>query len=79
MTDETNDVTPVWMNSAEAAAYARVSTGTIVAAAARGDLVGAKVKADSTRSEWRFRPRWVDDWLERGIVTRTRRPRRRSA
>lgn len=66
-----------WLTTAEAAAHGRVSVHTIRDAAENGDLEGVKVTPDSQRSQWRFRPEWVDAWLERGRVTGLRRPRRR--
>lgn len=67
------------MTSEEAATYARVSANTIRDAAQRGDLGGVKVKAKSTRSQWRFTTADVDAWLEAGRVTGVRMPRRRTA
>jgi hypothetical protein len=68
-----------WMNTPEAAEYARVSVNTIRDAAACGDLDGCKITAGSIRSRWIFSSADLDRWLERGRVSGgiPRRPRRR--
>lgn len=65
-----------WLNSKEAAEYARVSPGVIRDAAQEGHLSGVKVSPGSAKSEWRFKDTDIDRWLERGRVGVVPVPRR---
>lgn len=53
--------TPVWLKVPEAAARARCSRKIIYRAASDGRLRAATVGA---RGDLRFRPAWIDEWLE---------------
>jgi hypothetical protein len=52
---------PVWLNTRQAAARAQVGPRIIWRAHRRGALKGAKV---NIRGDLRFKPEWVDAWLE---------------
>ena len=51
----------VWLNAKGAATRASVSAATITREARAGRLRAAKVGG---RKVWRFRPEWVDAWLD---------------
>jgi hypothetical protein len=58
---ETSTQDPPWLNAKGAAARASVSVNTILREARAGRLRCALVGG---RREKRFRPSWVDQWLE---------------
>lgn len=55
------DEKPVWLVTTEAATRARVGLKTIFREVRAGRLKAARVGG---RRELRFRPSWVDEWLE---------------
>ena len=52
----------IWLNVAEAAAYAGVSRDTIYTACERHELSHARLGG---RRAIRVKPAWIDSWLER--------------
>ncbi|MCU1677674.1 MAG: Helix-turn-helix domain [Frankiales bacterium] len=62
-----------WLTVAQAAAHVAMHEKTVRTAAVNGELSGVKTKPGHKKSEWRFRVKDLDAWLERGRVTATRR------
>jgi excisionase family DNA binding protein len=54
-----------WWTVREAANHARCSTRTIYGEVRRGKLRAAKIGG---RRQLRFRPSWVDEWIENSIT-----------
>src|SRR5262245_7681866 len=66
----------IWLNVAEAAAYAGVSRDTIYTACERRELRHARIGG---RRAIRLKPEWIDAWLERHARAAEDSPRRSSA
>lgn len=56
-----NEHTAIWLTTTEVAQQVKVNVKVIYRAIKRGKLRAAKIDG---RGDYRFKPQWVEDWVE---------------